>query len=354
MGMLKGAASLRLIRVAVASLTLTIIAAATANAQVGLSELRIRVETGADEPLSGALIALLDSAGRTVAEGLSSPAGIRVLHAPVGSYQVRVRRIGFRPYLSEFVLLPREKEMRLRVESAPVVLSAVVVATHSQCRVLSEGGGSLATVWDEIAKALRATELTAADAATLGRPRVYRKQVTSDGRVATTDTTLLRAGAHRPFRAMNPSALSTLGYVIGDEISGWEFFGVDETTLLSGGFRNTHCFRVVRDRSRPGQIGLAFDPVPRRPVSDVAGTLWLDERTAELRELTYRYTGAGPISDYGGSGYTRFRRMPSGVWIVDEWWLRVPWLQRRMQPVPRIVPMGYVEHGGDLIPPDGA
>lgn len=327
-----------------------LLAGRPAFAQEVRSELRLRLESEAGDPVAGALVTLVDSAGAAAAEGLSSEAGTRVLWAAPGSYRVRVRRIGHRPFVSAPVTLPHAEDLHLRIESPPVVLGTVVVTARARCAASREDDAQLATVWDEVAKALRATELTAGDASAAGRPRVYRRHVLADGTVLEADTTFPRRGSRRPFRALNPSALATLGYVIGSEADGWELFGADETTLLSEDFRLTHCFRVIRERDRVGQVGVAFEPVPRRPVSDVAGVLWLDEESAELRELVYRYTNAGLISRFGGGGQTRFRRMPSGAWIVHEWSLRVPLLRRPSGPTSAAVAVGFVEHGGNLVP----
>ena len=68
----------------------------------------------------------------------------------------------------------------------------------------------------------------------------------------------------RPFGAVDPGRLSRDGYVIGDPTIGWSYFGPDETVLLSDQFAATHCFRLVRDPLRAHEIGVAFEPVPKR------------------------------------------------------------------------------------------
>jgi len=63
-------------------------------------------------------------------------------------------------------------------------------------------------------------------------------------------------------------------------------------------------------------------------MSEIAGTLWLDRKTAELRDLEYEYRGLPnlPLSvkseDFGGR--VEFQRMPTGAWIVQRWVIRMP------------------------------
>jgi hypothetical protein len=80
--------------------------------------------------------------------------------------------------------------------------------------------------------------------------------------------------------------------------------------------------------------------------------LWVDERTAELREVVFHFVNAGVNSRFEAGGFTRFLRVPSGAWIVDEWLLRLPRLA--VQPSSgyigqKYVLTGYYEHGGGIL-----
>jgi len=123
----------------------------------------------------------------------------------------------------------------------------------------------------------------------------------------------------------------------------------DEAVLLSDGFAATHCFRSVRHRNRPGQIGVAFEPAPKRKRSDIQGVLWLDEASSELREIRFQFVNAGILSRFEPGGFTRFHRMPSGAWIVSEWQLRMPQLEYRLGPVPTTAVTGYIVNGGEVV-----
>jgi hypothetical protein len=100
--------------------------------------------------------------------------------------------------------------------------------------------------------------------------------------------------------------------------------------LLDETFLNTHCFHVERDSSdKPGQVGLAFEPVMGRTVPDIRGTLWLNEQTSQLRSVNVVFTNLprGVIDERVG-GNIEFLQLPSGAWIVQRWQVRTPKILR--------------------------
>ena len=332
-------------------LAFCVIAPTAVRAQQGTNEVRIRLQAPDGAGVSGALVALLDSKDSVVAEGLSTEAGTRALRAPPGAYRVRVRRIGYLPYLSGGITIPHGSEVVLRIESPRVALQGIVVNSRSECRRTDPDARSLATVWEEIDKALKSSQLTLDDLAGIGRARTYRKEVASNGAVISADTTEFQIGDRRPFGAIDPESLARNGYVIGDEQKGWHYFAPDDVVLLSEQFATTHCFHLVRESSRPGQIGVSFEPAPERKLPDVAGVLWVDEATSELREIVFRFENAKVFSRFGAGGFTRFRRMPSGSWIVDAWELSAPRLElRQSQGSPgMLVSIGRIDNGGGIL-----
>lgn len=332
----------------------------SARGQEATTELRIRLN-GADTPVGGALVALLDSHDSVVAEGLSTESGARVLRAAPGVYRVRVRRVGYLPFVSGPVSLPREGALSLDVASPRVVLERIVVNSKSPCGRNDPSSAALSSVWDEINKALRSSQLTTEDLSGIGRARTYRMELNNDGAVISADSTIFSITTRRPFGAIDPVSLAIDGYVLGDPETGWHYFAPDETVLLSEQFAATHCFRVVRQPDRGGQIGVSFEPVPRRDVSDITGVLWVDQETAELREVVFRFVNAGVMSQFDAGGFTRFRRVPSGTWIVDEWKLSVPKLSVSLvggrqdgyssTARPKYVAIGRMENGGGILGP---
>lgn len=321
------------------------------GAQQPASELRVHLNAIDGGAVAGALVALLDARDSVVAEGLSTESGIRTLRATPGTYRVRVRRIGYLPFLSDPVAIPRSGELELRVESPRVVLEGIVVNSRSQCRRKDPNAAALATVWDEIDKALRSSQLTTSDLAGMGKARTYRKEVTSDGAVISADTTVFTIGNRRPFGAIDPEILAEKGYIEGDEQNGWSAYAPDETVLLSDKFAGTHCFRLIREANRPSQIGVAFEPAPRRKLPDIVGVLWVDQNTAELREVVFRFVNAQALTQFYAGGFTRFRRVSSGAWIVDEWQLSLPKIGMRKGTArgPQYYEMGRLDNGGGIL-----
>ena len=306
-----------------------IVAATSLGAQDVRSELRVRLSPPDGSPVSGALVALLNARDSVVAEGLASENGTRVLVAPRGAYRVRVRRIGYLPFVSSELTLPRQDELVLNVESPRVTLQSIVVNSNSPCGRNDSNVQALSTVWDEIDKALRSSQLTLQDLLGIGRARKYRRDIDSTGMVISGDSIEFSIVDRRPFGVEDPAKLARDGYVVGDMKDGWTIFGPDETVLLSETFAATHCFRLVRDRDRATQIGVSFQPVPRRKVPDISGVIWVDEVTSELREINFHFVNAAELSQFNAGGFTRFARVPSGAWIVDEWKLTAPKLVLR-------------------------
>ena len=99
---------------------------------------------------------------------------------------------------------------------------------------------------------------------------------------------------------------------------------VDAEVLLSTAFRRDHCYALAaRDRDRRGLVGLAFAPLPERTGGEVAGALWLDEKTFELRLVEFRYVGGGDLGEAAG-GELHFERLTNGAWVVRRWFVRMP------------------------------
>lgn len=318
--------------------------------RAGAQGVQVRVvDSMSVRPIGGALVALLNSTGQVVAEGISSENGYRTFFVAPARYRVRVRRIGFRPFVSATLDLSVSRVLTISVESQPVMLSTIVISSRTSCRSLSSAATQeLGTVWGEATKALEASKLTVADLMGVGRAWTYSSRVSVTGAPVDADTAYFTVTNSRPFAALNPESLARGGYVLGDASSGWQYFGPDETVLLSPSFARTHCFRLVRDRDNPGLIGVAFEPVRRRRTSDIAGVAWLDERTSELRRIVFRFVNAGLISQHGGGGSTNFARLPSGAWIISSWHLKAPILVTRGKV---IQPDGFVWNGGGVLQP---
>jgi hypothetical protein len=318
-------------------------------AQTQVGNVRVRAVEVDGTPVRGALVALLSADGNPVAEGMTDDTGFRSLSASRGEYRVRVRRIGYQPFVSPPISVPYDGELKIAIASSRIALETVVVTAGSQCRQRGQDERAIGVLWEEISKALVGAQLTRSDFANLGRARIYRKQVLHTGRVVSLDTSSRQLSDSRPFIASDSRTLTTYGWVRGDLVSGWEYFAPDEAVLLSTAFAESHCFRVIRDKKRPQQVGVSFEPAPGRRMSDITGAVWLDEKSAELREIVFRFVNIGEIQQFKPGGRVHFRRMPSGAWLVDDWSLRFPLLELTQNLVQRLVEVGYVENGGTLI-----
>ena len=312
--------------------------------------LRVRlVDSATAAPLRGALVALVNADGRAMTEVLTSESGFGNLAAPAGVYRLRVRRIGYEPYVSPPLRVPRTDRVTIAVVARPVVLSSVMISARSQCGRITSAAGGLGTVWDEVTKALQASRLSLEDLKGVGGGWTYRKTTGSRGEVEAADTTYFTIRNQRPFGAISPAQLANVGYVEGDETSGWSYYGPDETVLLSPEFAATHCFKLERHSTEPNLIGISFRPAPSRRFPDIDGVAWVDRQSSELRRITFRYVNAGLLSRFGGGGETRFQRLTSGAWLVSEWHLRAP-IMERVGGVARSV--GAQENGGGVLSPD--
>jgi len=125
---------------------------------VAAQEVRGRVsaaETG--EPLPGAFVLLLDSAGERRAAGLAgTDGGFRVsINAP-GVYRLRVEMLGYATHEEEVgELLTDEVVVReVRLSIAPVMLEGITAAGESRCGLRRDEGSEVQRVWDEARKAL--------------------------------------------------------------------------------------------------------------------------------------------------------------------------------------------------------
>ena len=74
-----------------------------------------------------------------------------------------------------------------------------------------------------------------------------------------------------------------------------------------------------------GLVRLLFEPLLRDDRADVRGVLWLNRADAQLQFIEYGYENlpSGFQSDRVG-GRVQFRMLPSGAWIVENWYIRMP------------------------------
>jgi hypothetical protein len=287
------------------------------------------VDAGTRQPLYGAIITLLDTAGHRVGGAITNDSGRFTVTAPTpGRYRLRANRIGFQSTTSgSFALAAGQTlDQRLVASVVPVMLSSIEVTGKERCTVRPEEGHAAFLVWNEVRKALTATALTNEQRQLNVRIRSFDRDVDpQSGRVMNARSTERAGVSSKPFVALPAAELDRKGYAqLADSAS--MYYAPDANVLLSDVFTAHHCFRVERSRTKPDSLlGLAFEPARHREVPDVKGVLWVSKATGELRTLEFLYTGLPaeiPRDRFGGD--ITFRRLATGAWIIDHWILRMP------------------------------
>ena len=339
---------------------------APCGAVAGAQVVRVRaVEAGSQRPVNGAVVSLLDGEARRVSPVLADAGGQAVLRAPAaGSYRVVVERVGYARWTSPAHALAAGDTVDVAA-ALPVrrtELAAVAVRGTTECATEPAAGTATAMLWEEVRKALEASELTRSQQPVPLDVRRFERQLDRALRVQAERESTRRLVAQRPFRSPAAAELLANGYVR-PSAAGDVFAAPDAHVLLSDGFVRTHCFAPPRapargERAGADVVGLDFRPVPSRRVPDVAGTIWVDRASAELRAVDYRYVNVPTVrgAPHAG-GQLAFRRLDDGRWIVERWHIRMP---RRgvirptgagsLTAAERDTLLGYREEGGVATP----
>jgi len=177
-------------------------------------------------------------------------------------------------------------------------------------------------LWSEARKTLEATRIAQDErrfAVTLTR---YERVLALPDSIVRSTRSFTQAGvSENPFVSLHPDSIAQTGYR-GKVASRDVYLGPDARGIMSDQFVAGHCFGTRRD-GPAGTVGLAFRPSRNAGQVEVEGVLWLDSASAELRSMEYRYTPAIARTSAGG-GTVEFGRLPSGVWGVRRWAIRVP------------------------------
>ncbi len=298
------------------------------------------------QPIRGGFVILLSDSSVERGLALTDSRGRFELQAPsAGRYRLKSAVIGIRSTISPPIQLATGEvlDYRFEVAGVVVVLPAVVIEEERTCRAYPRTGLAAATLWEEARKALNAVVWT--EQAGLLRHRIVRYERELDPltlELVGKQRSWSQTGLYRASSFGSPPAekLAADGYIQDAGSSEWIYYGPDAGALLSEVFAGLHCFGVrPSDRAAPDLIGLEFEPIPGRKIPDVRGVLWVDSKTAELRHLEFRYTNPPwkVRSDRIG-GRIEFEHLSTGQWIVRRWWLRMPVVGIRPQPLNPIGP----------------
>jgi len=318
------------------------------------------VEATTGVPVGEGFVVLLDEQGREVARALSGADGRFVLFAPgPGSFRLRSERIGYSAVVSPPLALERDQRLvhQLAIAAVGVELAPVVVTGRSRCRSRPDREEGTAAVWDEVRKALAAATWIESNRHYEYRAVKHRREWDRTGRQLLSEASDTTVGMGRTaFRSVPAAQLATRGYIVREQDS-TAYYGPDATVLQDSTFLARHCFWVVRRRFEGAQqIGLSFEPEPGSQLADVSGVLWVDEGSAQLRKLEYRYTHVPDrVNDHRIGGTVEFLRLPSGAWIVHRWRIRMPRLAFQTfhppigHPETRTVLHGFQDSGGEVL-----
>jgi len=324
----------------------------------GQSVLVHLTESESGNPVVGAFVSLLDHEGRLLRGALTGNSGRFLFSIPgPGVFQVKAEMIGRATKTSSpFTLREGESgQVALSLFVHAIPLAGILVEADERCRLRPDEASEISRVWEEARKALAVQAWTEQEGLFRLAITTYDRDLDSTGRKVEREnrrgTTLV---TRTPFESLPAEDLMTGGFVRPSEGGGHQYYGPDAPVLLSDLFLDTHCLRLKRSGDLPGSIGLAFEPVEDSEISDIQGTLWLDEENAHLQFMEYRYTWA-PYGEAPGiaGGRVEFEAMPNGAWIIDRWWIRAPVLGQNPALVgggdSGIRTAGILETGGEVI-----
>lgn len=301
---------------------------------------------GSLEPVAGAFVVVTDTAGHEITRTLTDETGRVTLDVGPGTYRLLVLRIGLARWRTAAVTLAAGDTVTTPIEApeTAVLLSEIAVHAERRCRLQPEEGTGAATLWEEARKALEATEWTIAHPVYRFRASRYIRLYGPVADQPTSDERRQSAGYSTwPFVSLPAESLAAGGFAQPDSQGVVTYYGPDLPVLLSESFLGQHCFRVRRAQGnlQDSLIGLGFEPVETgRGRVDIAGVLWLDQRSAELRELEFRYTNLGRWAGRGATGLVRFERLPNRAWVIRRWSIRMP--------IPHVGPKPLV--AGGMVP----
>lgn len=312
--------------------------------------------------ISGGFISLLDQAGEAVRADFTAENGAFSFLAPgPGEYRVRVERIGYANWVTEPHAVAAGQSLAITVEVPlqPVRLGDLRVEVTGVCLDDPGRGEALATVWEEVRKALE-TAVWAQDRGELAFTLTEYERTLDPRSLATlsSETRTRRNVPLPPFRSLPARQLVAEGYAIVNRDSS-VFYAPDATVLLSEEFRDAHCFGLRRDEVEgETRLGITFRPQSGTNVIDIEGTLWLDEATAALREVELRYRNVplprGTDRRRVGANLL-FDRVPDGPFYIRDWWIRFPIRGRSLRPIlagltgePEAVLAAYRQTGGSV------
>ncbi len=289
-------------------------------------------DSTSNQPLSGAVVAVIDSAGTLTARTIANGAGAFTLSLGPTAARLHVLRIG---YVPRDVQLPAGRRGSVSVSFSMLRIPPILAAMHVSDREMCPGSadrGAAFQLWDQARAGLLAGVVSRQTNPAQVTELVFtRHMARRDNLIVRQELRSRHLRTTRPFlAAATPRTFANEGYIDDDSTGGRTYYAPDDEVLLDPSFVATHCFHLqAPDTAHVGQNGLAFTPAPGRDtIADVAGVIWMDAATPALRTLDFHYTNIEPAAeDAGTGGHIVFRSMDNGASFIERWSLQYPILQ---------------------------
>ena len=275
-------------------------------------------------PVAGAIVILASQSGVRVNATLTNDSGgFRLRVTSPGQFGLRVDVVGYESVIEPPFRVDSGAAVRRDIlfPFARVRLPAVAVTASTVCARVSEDAGDAPRLWSEARKALEATRLAIEEQRFMIALRRFERTIGPDSVLRASRTWTQTGVTQNPFETLPPETVARSGFKVVRDSSEL-YYGPDAAVLLSESFVGGHCFGTRRG-GPAGAIGLTFRPQRIAQHTDISGVLWLDSATAELRTLEYRYVPSIGAANVAG-GFVAFGRLPSGVWGVQRWSIRLP------------------------------
>ncbi len=317
------------------------------------------IDADTRNPVEGALVALIGADGTVQDQRLTNADGRFLLRGQgAGRFTLRAERIGFRSVSSGPFRLAAGQLLRIDLETGrnAIQLDGITVHGEQRCVVRPGEGLEIARVWEEARKALAMQRWTEQEGSYWFKVQNYSRDLDRDARRVLAESRNTRAGlSQNPIGSLPAEDLMTEGFIQRNPDESLQYYGPDASTLLSDIFLDRHCFQLETNEDEPDLLGLAFEPVERRDIPDIQGTLWLERSSSALQFLEYRYTWAPhPDARRLARGRVDFEELPNGAWIVRKWWIQMPQIGREearfdRRERPGIGVVGIRETGGEIV-----
>lgn len=279
------------------------------------------------QPIAGAVVSLLDSAGMTIARFITTAQGEYRFPGFTLGRRVRVVRMGYRPRDVRLPTPPSDERIVVRMLAIPMMLEQVRVVANPRCPGRSDRAAALALLEQARAGLLNAVvareQLPAAMTSL-----AYERQRGARGEILRQEVRIKSSDrVTTSFYAVRKAAEFVRDGFVEDSADTRIYYGPDVDVLLDEQFTTGYCFHLrAPRRERPNQVGLAVVPATRRSRRfDIDGTLWIDTAARTLRELEYRYLGLPLATDVvAPGGRATFWELDNGVFFIDKWNFRLP------------------------------